>query len=157
MFWRSSVLFLCNAEAFGMRWNVKKKIKGLIGNFLNLEWKLSRPQALSCCIDLIERKRNFLNVLGLLPRRCLGSDGRITWRPFGQDHDLVAIMGPRLSLQKGIQEAPRTKIGSPSCSTQLAQIPQTSYLAMVQALAESQASPQRYSRWRWNEGVCLCL
>lgn len=81
---------------------------------------------------------------GILPCRSLGSDGRIAWRTFEQNRHLDAILGQRLLVQERVQETARTTFGPPSVPEELEEVPQVEDLALVQTVAESQASPQRH-------------
>lgn len=99
---------------------------------------------------------------GVLPCRCLGSNGGTSWRTFEQDRHLDAILGPWLLVPQGVQEIARATFGPPSVPEEFAQIPQVAYLAMVQTVAEGQATPQRHpyrgwDRGKWsNWGDCVC-
>lgn len=48
------------------------------------------------------------------------------------------------------------QVGSPSCPTQLAQIPAAPHLALVEVVAEGQAPPQRHPRRGRDRGEYLC-
>ena len=88
--------------------------------------------------------------IGILPCWCLGSNGRIPWWTFGQDHVLDASLGSRLLGSQGLQEIARTTYCPQGCATQLAQILAIAYLALVQIVAKGQAFAQCIPCWRWN-------
>lgn len=98
-----------------------------------------------------------LNMLGILPCRCLGSDGGTPWRSSWQDRHLDAILGTWLPLQERIQEIARATFGAPSVPKKLAQIPQIAYMALVQIVAEGQTTSQRHPHRGWNRCKCLFL
>lgn len=95
-------------------------------------------------------EHTYMKYIGILPCWCLGSNGRIPWRTFGQDYVLDAIMDPWLLGSSWVQENPRATYCTPNCPTQLAQIHAIAHLAMVEIVAKGQAFAQCYTRWRWN-------
>lgn len=93
--------------------------------------------------------------IGVLPCRSSGSNGRIPWRTFRQDRILDAGLHQRLPGPNGLQETSGTTFGFGSRPEELEEILETPYLAMVETVAESQASPQRHS-YR-GRACCKCF
>ena len=82
-------------------------------------------------------KKKKKKTTGILPCRSPGSDGRIPWRATQQDRVLDAGVHARLPNQKRLQETAGATFGSGRRAKELEEIPATSYLAMVETVAES--------------------
>lgn len=83
----------------------------------------------------------FISILekttGILPRWSPGSDGRTSRRATQQDCIMDASLHQRLLVEKRLQEIAGTTFGFGRGSKKLEEIPATSYLAMVEVVAES--------------------